>query len=201
MEQIDRLPDGYNQTAEFNLKKNTRMMVILNIAGLILFLGAVAFVAFYTSLTRPNYGSGSLSFEISSLGQVGILILFLTIDLVLLVILHEGVHGICFRVITGKKPKFALGPGYAYAAAPDVYITKKPYLVTALSPLVVLTFIGLLLIPIIPENLLFHVTLITVMNIAGAVGDLWVAWGVIRKREPLLIQDSGDKVVIYQPAQ
>jgi hypothetical protein len=194
----DFLPEGYKQTAEFNLRHNTRMMVILNIAGFLLFLGAVVCVEYYTRLVRPMYTSGYLSFEVNNLGQVGLFLLFLAIDFLLLVILHEGTHGACFRLITGKRPTYSLGPGYAYAAAPEVYIKKKPYLVTAVSPLVALTITGMILIPFVPKDLLFHVTLITVMNIAGAVGDLWVASGVVFKSEPILIQDSGDRVVVFQ---
>jgi len=117
-----------------------------------------------------------------------------------LVILHEGIHGLCFWMITGKRPVFSLGPGYAAAAAPGIYIARGPYLVTALSPLVVMTAIGLLLISFVSSSILFHVTFITVLNIAGAVGDLWVAGGVIIKQGPVLVQDFGDRVVVYQSA-
>jgi hypothetical protein len=143
--------------------------------------------------------AGSFSFSISNLGQAGVILLYLLIDFTLLIFLHEGVHGICFWLITGKRPIFAIGPGYAYAAAPGVYLMKRPYLVTALSPLVILTIVGMMAVLIIPEGLIFHAALIVVMNIAGAVGDLWVAGMLLSKSEPLLIQDSGDKVVVFQP--
>jgi len=195
----DTLPDGFGQTAEFNLKKNTRAMVILNVAGFILFLAAAALVQAFTLWARPDLSGVMFSFQVDNLAQVGLLILFLLLDMAVLVILHEGIHGLCFRMITGKRPVFSLGPGYAAAAAPGIYIARGPYLVTALSPLVVMTAIGLLLISFVSSGVLFHVTLITVLNIAGAVGDLWVAGGVIIKQGPVLVQDFGDRVVMYQP--
>lgn len=197
----DSLPANYSQTAEFDLRNNTRMMIILNGVGILLFITSVIVLPFYIQLVRPQNTAGGNSFEISSLGQAGLLLVFLAVDFVLLVILHEGVHGICFWLITGRRPIFNIGPGYAYAAAPDVFIAKKPYLITAVSPLVVLTIIGLILIPFIPQGLIFHVGLIIVMNIAGAVGDLWVAGMLLPKQEPLLVQDSGDRVVVFQPAR
>lgn len=174
------------------------MMIALNIAGFGLLIVAVLLLQSYTIATRPGYGSTILSFEVNSLAQVGMFTLYMIIDFLILVVLHEGVHGICFWLFTRRRPIFALGPGYAYAAAPDVFIRKNPYLITAISPLIVLTVLGMLLIPFVPGNILFHVAFITVMNIAGAVGDLWVVSGLLFKREPLLIQDSGDCVAVYQ---
>lgn len=195
---LDTLPEGFHQTGEFNLKKNKRMMIALNIAGFGLLIVAVLLLQGYTIATRRGFGSTILSFEVNSLAQVGLFTLYMIIDFLILVILHEGVHGICFWLFTRRRPVFALGPGYAYAAAPGVFIRKNPYLLTAISPLIVLTILGMLLIPFVPGSILFHVAFITVMNIAGAVGDLWVVSGLLFKREPVLIQDSGDCVAVYQ---
>jgi hypothetical protein len=194
----DSLPDGFTQTAELNLRNNTGMMLVLNGIGFLLFLGSVIILPFYINLVRPQDAAITLSFEVNNLGQIGLFLLFLAVDFILLVILHEGVHGICFWLITGKRPIFNIGPGYAYAAAPDVFISKKPYLITAISPLIVLTIIGLMLFPFIPQGFIFYVGLFTVMNIVGAVGDLWVAGMLLLKHGPLLIQDSGDRVVFFQ---
>jgi hypothetical protein len=195
---FDSLPTGYTQTTEFNLRNNTRMVLILNGIGFLLFIGSVILLPFYIQLVRPGDASALMSFEISSLSQAGLILLFLAIDFILLIFLHEGVHGFCFWCISRKRPVFNIGPGYAYAAAPDVFITKKPYLVTAISPLVVLTLIGIVLIPFIPQGLVFHVGLITVLNIAGAVGDLWVVGMLLGKPDTLLVQDCGDRVVVFQ---
>jgi hypothetical protein len=195
----DILPDGFGQTAEFNLKKNTHAMVILNVAGFILFLAAAALVQAYTLQVRPGLTGVTFSFQVDNPAQVGFFILLLLLDSAVLVILHEGIHGLCFWIITGKHPVFSLGPGYAAAAAPGIYIARGPYLVTALSPLVVMTAIGMLLIPAVSSGFLFHVSFITILNIAGAIGDLWVAGGVILKQGPLMVQDFGDRVVLYQP--
>ncbi len=197
----DSLPVGYTKTAEFNLRNNTRMMLLLNGIGFLLFLGSVIILPFYINLVRPQDATTSLSFEVNNLGQIGLFLLFLAVDFLLLVILHEGVHGICFWLITRKRPVFNIGPGYAYAAAPDIFIYRNPYLITALSPLIVLTIIGLMLFPFIPQGLIFHVGLLTVMNIAGSAGDLWVAVMLLLKPEPILIQDSGDRIVFFQPSK
>jgi hypothetical protein len=59
---------------------------------------------------------------------------------VLIIPLHELVHGLLFWVFTRRRPLFGLRlPFYAFAAAPvDVYLPRNPYLVVALAPLVLL---------------------------------------------------------------
>ncbi len=195
------LPEGYRQTADFNLKHNTRAMIILNIAGFFLFLAAAALVQWYTLQVREGFSGSTFSFEVDSLAQVGVFLVLLLLDIAILVVLHEGLHGLCFWVITGKRPVFMIGPGYAAASAPGEYIAKYPYLVTALSPLVVMTIAGLIAILFVSRDLLLHVTAITVFNIGGAIGDLWVAAGLLMRRGPLLVKDELDRVIFYQPGE
>jgi hypothetical protein len=175
-------------------------MLILNGIGFVLFIAAAFLLAFYIRLVRPQDSTG-FSGSIQGGTEMLWLVLFLLLEFVLLIILHEGVHGVCFWLITGRRPIFNIGPGYAYAGAPHCLISKKPYLVTALSPLIVLTVVGLILIPLVATNLLFFLVLFIVMNISGAVGDLWVSASLLRRTEPLLVQDFGDRVMVYQPIQ
>jgi hypothetical protein len=191
------LPPGYRPVLEFNLRKNKRAMIVLNVIGFVLFVAAAGFLPYYIRLVRPQE-SGVFSGSIGSLWKMFQFVVFLLLDVVLLIILHEGVHGLCFWLITGKQPVFSIGPGYAAAASPHSLISKKPYLVTALSPLVVLTAVGLVLIPMVSSGVLFYLGLFIVMNISGAVGDLWVAGSLLFRSEPLLVQDFGDRVVVYQ---
>jgi len=192
------IPHGYKPFLEFNLRKNLRAMIILNLVGFALFLAAAFLMPFYIRLVRPQDNAG-ISGSISGFAEMGRFLFFLVLDVFLLIILHEGVHGMCFWLITKKRPKFFIGPGYAAAAAPNCLIPKTPYLVTALSPLLVLTVVGLFLIPFVSPGWLFFLGLFVVMNISGAVGDLWVAGSILPMPKTLLVQDFGDRVVVYQP--
>ncbi|HEX7555544.1 MAG TPA: DUF3267 domain-containing protein [Leptolinea sp.] len=180
------------------MQKNKRAMLILNGVGFVIFIASAILLRFYVQLVRPQDTAG-LSGSIQGFAEMLWIIFLLLLDIILLIILHEGVHGICFWLITGKRPLFSIGPGYASAAAPRSLISRKPYLVTALSPLVVLTVIGLILIPVASPGWLFYLELFIVMNISGAVGDLWVAGTIFPRSEPLLVQDFGDQVLVFQP--
>lgn len=195
---LDSLPEGYRQTAEFRIKNNTRAMLALNGIGFVLFLLAAPLIQLYSLRTRGGPADLIFSFQVDNLAQVGQFVLIMLLDVAILIFLHEGLHGLCFWVITKKKPIFMIGPGYAAASSPDTYFARVPYLITALCPLVVMTAAGLLLIPVVPPAVLFHVNFITVFNIAGAVGDLWVSAGILSKHGDLLVRDELDRVTLFQ---
>jgi len=79
-----------------------------------------------------------------------ITVLAILLALVAVLLLHELVHGAFFWLITRSRPRFGLQITYAYAAAPDCYIPRNPYLVVGLSPLVLITLAGIVMLPLIP---------------------------------------------------
>lgn len=194
---FDSLPEGWTLIKDYDLRKNPKAMLALNGLGLILFIVSGLLLQIYLSFVRPT-GQEVPSFSVSNMGQVAWIVLLLILDMVLMLLLHEGVHGFCFWRITGKRPVFSLGPGYAAAALPDTFIRRGPYMITALAPLIFLTFVGILILPFIPSGWVFHVGLIVVMNFSGSVGDLWVAAGLTRAPASVLVQDMGDKVLLFK---
>ena len=70
--------------------------------------------------------------------------------MLVMIVLHEGLHGLFFWLFTREKPKFAFKGFYAYAAMPDWYLPKKEYLITALAPLVGITLLGVLGLALLP---------------------------------------------------
>jgi hypothetical protein len=197
---FDTLPEGFTLIKEYDLRKNPKAILALNGLGLALFVITGILLQIYLSFVRPS-GHEVTSFSVSNMGQVVLIVLLLILDVALILFLHEGVHGYCFWRITGKRPVFSIGPGYAAAASPEVFIRRGPYLITALAPLIFLTSVGIIILPFIPTGWVFHVGLIVVMNISGSVGDLWVALGLARLPASVLIQDMGDKVLVFKPTK
>jgi len=112
--------------------------------------------------------------------------------------LHELVHGVFFWFFAGQRPRFGLGPGYAYAAMPGWYFPKRKYLMVGLSPLVVLTVVGLVLVPFLPGGLLGPVFWGLVINAGGAIGDLYICLRIAREAEDVWVQDHGDGFEVYR---
>jgi hypothetical protein len=116
-----------------------------------------------------------------------------------MLVLHEALHGVCFWVFTGSRPKFAFKGYYAYASIPGWYLPKVPYLVSALMPFLFITVAGLIFLSIVPATWFIPLLIIMVANAAGSVGDLVVAVWLLGRRKGVLAQDRGDAVTLFEP--
>ena len=185
------LPEGYAQSGEINLKKNKRLAITLNIVAP---FGAV--ISFYllssfAALVRP--GIMNLSGTITAGGVavvVGLVVLLLTI--------HELIHGFFFWVFTRSRPVFALRLFYAYAGAPDWYIPTRQFAFVAVGPLVIIGAVGLLLMLLVPESWVLFIVFVVAFNTGGSMGDLFVLTRLFKLSPTCLANDTGDVVTFYE---
>lgn len=192
MKATQTLPENYTLAWSVSLKRNTRLFLWLNLIGILwLFLvGWLLVLAF--GVLRSDYGS--LVIE----GDLFDLLVFL-LAMTVFIILHELVHGAFFWLFSGHRPVFGIGPGYAYAAMPDWYFPKSQYLIIGLSPLVVLTVLGLGIVPFVPLSWISALFVGLAMNAAGAIGDVYICWRIAREAESVWIKDKGDGFEVYRP--
>jgi hypothetical protein len=132
-------------------------------------------------------------------GALGWVITIL-ISYALMILLHELVHGLFFWIITRQRPYIGLKSAYAYAAAPDWFIPRNSYLVIGLAPLVLITLLGVILIPWIPGDGLIVVIFILTANASGSMGDIFVVGWLSTQPRTTLLCDHGDKIIAYRPA-
>jgi hypothetical protein len=191
----NELPEGYKLRDTFALSLGQwQKLIILNLIGAALFFLFGWFFLDTSIRQRPE-----LANEIISFANQGVVILLIgnLLGAALFILIHELVHGLCFYYYTRTRPKFGLRLFYAYAAAPGWYLPKFNYCVVALAPFVLITSLGLLLIPIIPlviaPAFIFGLT----MNAAGSVGDFAVVIWLLRQPGKILIEDLGDSVNSY----
>jgi hypothetical protein len=191
---VKNLPNGYLQCGEINLKKNIGLAIGLTMAGLILMLLTFWSLGYFIHWVRP----GALGDEL--VVEVGIGVFLGILGLVVgNVILHEAVHGFFFWLFTHTRPVFALRLTYAYAAAPDWFLSKGQYAIVGLAPLVLIDALCLLLILTTPPLWLLPLGLVITFNTSGAVGDLAVVLRLMFFRQDCLVNDRGDTVIFYQP--
>lgn len=191
------LPEDYVLAATFSAR-DRRTLLWMNLAGLLLL---IVFGWLFTALAmrlRPRETAVALGFEFKGVELFAALggVLLLT---ALMLALHEVIHGLGFWLATGARPRFGLGRGYAFAAAPEWYLPRSRYLWIGLAPLLVITALAFLLIAAGPGWVIAPALLVAVMNASGAVGDLWVVWSLLRQPRGMLANDRGDEVRIYVP--
>jgi hypothetical protein len=187
-----QLPSDYQLSTIIDLAHQPRLLLALNLAGLILFLLFFWLFWWLTSQMRPQ-----IDLLQTALSAPFATILWIVTGFVAVLVLHEMVHGACFWWITHQRPQFGLRSSYAFAAAPDWYIPRNPYLLVGLSPLVVISLVGVLLLALLPPIGLVPLILALATNASGAVGDVAVIFWLLTRPSSALVQDFGDAVRIY----
>lgn len=188
------LPDTYRHAQSIDLSQRRSLVIGLNIAGLLFFI-----LFGYAYLRLVAWMRPGIAFSFNSNHFLANLLVLLFVYLGVIV-LHELIHGLFFWLITGERPRFGFRGAYAFAAAPDWYLPRGPYLLVGLAPLLVITLVGILLIPITPESWLILLGVAVTANASGAVGDLAVVlWLLLKHPAGLLLRDRGDAIDMYHP--
>lgn len=190
------LPEDYHLLYAVDLSKQFGLLLALNFAGLgLLLFSGWAFYAL--ACTRfPDLQPLIISTAEGSLFSKAFSVL---IGFTAALALHELVHGAFFLWFTGERPRFGLSAAYAYAAAPEWYLPRTPYLVVGVTPIIVISLFGIAILPVLPRSaLLLWWTLLTV-NAGGAIGDLYVVARLIFADMAVMVNDQGDRIEVHAP--
>jgi len=200
MRATHNLPGNYRNAGTLDISKDNKLLVILNIAGLALMLAAGwLFIRVLIWLRPEDTIKKLVSVRIPASFELVVLILAIIALTIIYVILHEAVHGLCFWAFTRTKPHFAIRWTYAYAAAPEWFLPRNAYLLTALAPLVFISLAGTAALVWIPAEMLISTWFILTMNAAGSIGDILVAAWIARQKPNALVNDRGDAVNLFLP--
>jgi hypothetical protein len=185
------LPEGYAQSGEIILKTNKRLAITLNIVAFFVAVLSFFLLSSFVALVRPRIMilSGSIT--------TGVVIV-LTVLVVILLTIHELIHGFFFWVFTHSRPVFAIRLLYAYAGAPAWYIPIRHYAFVTVGPLVILDAVGLLLMLLVPESWVLIIAFVTAFTTGGAMGDLLVFTRLVKLSPRCLVNDTGDVVTFYE---
>jgi hypothetical protein len=149
--------------------------------SLVLFVAAIGV---YALLARQSLNAAQIS-----------VLVILTPVLVLLV--HEGLHGVGFLVF-GGRPKFGAGikggVPYLFATCPGRRFTWGRTLVIGALPLVLIDLAALALAGYSP--LVIPAMLAFAFNTAGAVADLWLIAVILQTPRSALFEDSDEPAMI-----
>lgn len=178
---------------EYNFFDNKRIVLWLNVAGIIL-LVPMAFIFILLSMVltpvQPFILSEAPRIIITS---ISLIVLFLTI------IVHEAVHGIFFKVFNPQgKVKFGFKSGFAYAVSAGSIYNRGQMMVIGLASFVVLTlfFILIYLFGLINET---QFIFFTVIHGSMCVGDFWYAYLLLFKhRGEVYVEDTESGISFYR---
>ena len=197
MKATQTLPENYCFDSKFDLK-NKKLLFWLNIAGLVLTIFFLFLFGKITAWLRDDFNEDVL-FSVNGPVDIFLKLTGIILIVVLVMVLHESVHGFFFWLFSKHKPTFGIKLGYAYAAMPGWYFQRNQYLIIGLAPFVILNVLGIIFLALVPVGWLWVVLGSLLMNSSGAVGDLAVVFWLIRKPSASLAMDKADSIELYTP--
>ena len=195
MKATPNLPEGYHQNGAFDLK-NRRFLVWLNVFGVIavivfLFLFGAVFM-----VMRPE-AFGEITISTDTFLDTILFIIVMAAAIFTVLVLHELIHGLFFWVFSRQKPIFGFKGLYAYATLPGWYFPRNQFLVITIAPLILISILGVLLVPVMPFNSLWIIFLALIVNASGATGDIIVTFRLLFKPKTTLTQDFAETITFY----
>lgn len=185
--EISELKD-YKEINKIELSKE--MAIIWNGMGILsLFLFGCFFKLVHTSITQ-NAGD----FE-----GTPITILIAVSTIVFTMLFHEFIHGIAISMY-GGKPRY--GTGVAHYILPYLYTTtetifrRNQFIVILIAPLIVISVLGVISMIVFPSIAHWFLIPLT-MNAAGAIGDLWMTFSLLRHPNHIFAADDHTGTTIY----
>ena len=197
MHAVKDLPTNYHLLSTLNLSEK-KVILWLNLAAIPL-LFVYGYIFIYLINLQRSYSpfiTGIIGF-FTSFSFWKLIVLLLSI--IVMLILHELIHGIFFYMFTHQPPKFALKSGYAFAAAPGWYLPCSKYIFVGLSPLVIISFTSIFLCWVVFPFLIPYLLIIATFNAAGSLGDMIVIGWVLMQPAATYILDEGDKFFSFGP--
>lgn len=185
------LPAGYREAYSIDAK-NKKTALIMSLAALL--ITAVLVVGAWL-IVRP-YEHSMHHFVARSLILLAVLISN--------VILHELVHGLAYKLLTGQKLTFGITFSAAYCGVPDIFVYRRTALISLLAPFTVFSvlFIALALLLRDPWSK-FEALLVFAIHAGGCIGDLYDTFLYLFKfRDPrTLMRDTGPKQTFWLPEE
>jgi hypothetical protein len=195
---VKEIPENYVCFWKFDLTR-VRELFWLNFEAFVLFFFSILFFGFVIFLLRPEFIPTDYHYHPPSAAQGAIFLAKVFAAMIIMVPLHEGFHGLFFRLFSHARPKYAFKLYYAFASAPGWFFPRWQYFFISLAPLFGITTLAILGIRFLPEFFLIPLYFLLLLNTSGAVGDLWVVARLIFSPRSTMIRDFGDAIEFYMP--
>jgi putative zincin peptidase len=157
-----------------------RLSLLMLVAGSVFF--AVLNISAYLLQTRVANG------RITGWGLISWIVINI-VGYLLILPLHELLHGAAFAFWGGKPYYGAKLPFALYCSAKNQLFRRNQYIVMGLVPLVVITLAGIIFTVLSPALASYSI-FATAGNFSGAAGDVWTVMRLLRQPGHALVEDT-----------
>ena len=193
------LPLGYKQVLYINAK-NAKFGIIFNLISIVVL--ALVMVAAIFSL----HFDGRLSLDMLEIESPQLIVAYLIFFALMIgyIVLHEMVHGIAYKALTGEKLTFGISWSCAFCGVPNIFTYRRTAIIAVISPFALFT---LLFIPVLALLYCFSplyyllVAFVFGLHLGGCSGDLYVLYLLTKKfkDKKTLMRDTGPEQFFYVP--
>ncbi|NQK16516.1 DUF3267 domain-containing protein [Streptococcus suis] len=179
---------------EVNIMENKKFVWGLNILAVVLIFPFAFVFGMIGSLLIAN-GSQYLELTVSEVWLLFPLY-------ILLIVVHEAIHGIFFKVFCLKNPVkygFKWKSGMAYATSPGSLYNRMQMLVISLAPFVVIS-LGLTILASLGGMDVSLYLMVATMHAAACAGDFYYTYLLLFKfaKGNIAVEDTETGLIIYQ---
>ena len=192
MKAVSGLGEGYREIYAVDLQKDKKMAVLVNAAALLVaavMMVPMAFVVPLSTMFDTEQG----------LEQGLIALLFRLVALMVLMIvclvLHELTHGVAMKLCGTKKVRYGFTGLYVVVRSDDYY-DKTAYIFIALAPVVLWGIVIALVNGVVNAPWFWVVYLLQIINVSGAVGNLFVTIKFAAMPKDILVKDDGVSMTV-----
>lgn len=191
---VKELPQNYKEILHIDAT-HKKFGIIFNLIALLVLVAVLAVV-----LPTADYTAFAVLLENPVqllLFEVGVLL-----AIVAYIVLHELVHGVAYKALTGQKLTFGLKWSCAFCGVPDIYVYRKAALIALLAPFVVFTAIfipGTIVFGCMRSVLYVPFGVLLGLHWGGCSGDLYMTGLLLfrYKDKGLLVRDTGPEQFLY----
>jgi hypothetical protein len=115
-----------------------------------------------------------------------------------LIVVHELLHGVAV-LLSGNRPSFGIGPGFAYTTC-HAPLSRNGYILVVALPLCVINLAAICAGAVWP-GALGWMLFVSLINTMGAGGDIWMLVRLRAVPRTARVVDLASGFAIYLPAQ
>lgn len=191
------LPAGYRQSLYINAKA-AKFGIIFNLIALVVLVAVIVLAVVSLRLSdRPVPDI----MELDPLQMLTTYFVFIAVTIAY-VVLHELVHGIAYKALTGEKLTYGMSWRCAFCGVPHIFTYRKTALIAVVAPFAVFTllFIPILILLYFVSPLYYLVMAVVFgLHLGGCSGDLYVLYLLTAKfkDKKTLMRDTGPEQYFY----
>lgn len=186
-------PPGYAFSSLVRLRLDWRLATLQIVIVPVAWLGFALMTA-----SRGGPADPRLGLSLPRPTPLDLVVVLLTVA-VALPVAHELAHGLVAASL-GGRPVYGIGPGLAFCHVRE-FTGRNAYLAILGAPLVLLTVLGVAIVPVVPPVWRGPLLALLVANAAGAVGDLALLGRAVRLTGAALIADTREGFEVYLPIE